>query len=87
GRLTEALARLTGQSVGWQLVARSGHRSEQALAALDSTELDPADVLVTALGVNDVVDQVPPARALAALQGIDGLARERAGVRLSIHCA
>ncbi|MBA4218843.1 MAG: SGNH/GDSL hydrolase family protein [Proteobacteria bacterium] len=87
GRLTEALARLTGQSVGWQLVARSGHRSEQALAALDSTELEPADVLVTALGVNDVVDQVPPARALAALQGIDGLARERAGVRLSIHCA
>lgn len=87
GRLAQALARRLGQPVGWQLVAVSGHRSSQALAHLQATELVPADVLITALGVNDVVDQVPPQEALAALHAIDALVRERAGVRLSLHCA
>jgi len=44
-------------------------------------------VLVTALGVNDVVDRVAPLQALAALERIHALATERAGVRLSVHCA
>jgi len=87
GRLAQALAARLGRPVGWQLVATSGHRSAQALAALQATELAAADVLVTALGVNDVVDQVKPQDALAALNAIHALARERAGVRLSLHCA
>lgn len=87
GRLAQALATRLGAPVGWQLVATSGHRSEHALAALQRAELAPADVLITALGVNDVVDQVAPARALASLDGIHAWATERAGVRLSVHCA
>lgn len=87
GRLAQALATRLGQPVGWQLVATSGHRSVQALAALRAAELAPADVLVTALGVNDVVDQVAPHDALAALDAIDAHAREHTGVRLSLHCA
>ncbi len=87
GRLAQALATRLGQPVGWQLVATSGHRSEQALAAVQAAHLAPADVLVTALGANDVVDQVAPPQALAALDRIHALAAERAGVRLSLHCA
>lgn len=87
GRLAEALSARLGQPVGWQLIATSGHRSAQALAALQAAEVAPADVLVTALGVNDVVDQVLPTEALAALHQLHALAVERAGVRLSIHCA
>lgn len=87
GCLARQLAGRLGQPVGWQLVATSGHRSAQALAQLQAAELAAADVLVTALGVNDVVDQVAPGEALAALDAIDALARERAGVRLSLHCA
>ncbi|MFN3303088.1 MAG: SGNH/GDSL hydrolase family protein [Roseateles sp.] len=87
GCLAQALARRLGGPVGWQLVAASGHRSAQALAQLQACELAEADVLVTALGVNDVVDQVAHHEALAALDAIDALARERAGVRLSLHCA
>ncbi|CAM3714783.1 SGNH/GDSL hydrolase family protein [Roseateles saccharophilus] len=87
GRLAQALAVRLGQPVGWQLVATSGHRSEQALASLAAAELAPADVLITSLGVNDVVDQVAPSKALAALDRIHALATERAGVRLSVHCA
>jgi len=87
GCLARALATRLGQPVGWQLVATSGHRSAQALAALQAADVAAADVLVTSLGVNDVVDQVPSGDALAALDAIDALARERAGVRLSLHCA
>ena len=87
GRLAQALATRLGQPVGWQLVATSGHRSAQALAQLEAAELVAADVLITSLGVNDVVDQVAPRDALAALDAIDALARDRAGVRLSLHCA
>lgn len=86
GQLAGVLAARLGQPVGWQLVAASGHRSEQALAQLRATDLAPADVLVTALGVNDVVEQVAPQRALAALDGIHAHAVERAGVRLALHC-
>lgn len=87
GRLAHALATRLGQPVGWQVIATSGHRSEEALAALEAAEVTPADVLITSLGVNDVVDQVAPAQALAALDRIHALATERAGVRLSVHCA
>jgi lysophospholipase L1-like esterase len=86
GQLAQALAARLGQPVGWQLIAASGHRSEQALAQLEASTLAPADLLVTALGVNDVVDQVDPRQALAALDRITALARERAGVRLALHC-
>ena len=73
GCLARVLAARLGQPVGWQLVATSGHRSAQALACLEAAELAAADVLVTALGVNDVVDQVKPRDALAALDAIDAL--------------
>jgi lysophospholipase L1-like esterase len=86
GRLAQALATRLGQPVGWQLIATSGHRSEQALAAVQAADLEPADVLITALGVNDVVDQVAPQRAVDALHRIHALATERAGVRLALHC-
>lgn len=87
GCLARTLATQLGRPVGWQLVAASGHRSAQALVALRAAELAQADVLVTALGVNDVVDQVSPQEALAALDAIDTHARALAGVRLSLHCA
>lgn len=87
GRLAQALSSRLGEPVGWQLIATSGHRSAHALAALQGAEVARADVLITALGVNDVVDQVRPAEALAALHQLHALAVERAGVRLSIHCA
>lgn len=86
GQLARALAARLGQPVGWQLVATSGHRSEEALAALEAAEVSPADVLITALGVNDVVDQISTQRSLDALHRIHAVATSRAGVRLAFHC-
>ncbi len=87
GRLAQVLSARLGTAVGWQLIATSGHRSEHALSALAAADVARADVLVTALGVNDVVDQVPPHQALAALHRIHGLAAARAGVKFTVHCA
>ncbi len=86
GQLAQALAERTGAAVGWQLVATSGHKAQDAARALAGTTLAPADLLVTALGVNDVVGQTRPARFLQALDEIHALAVTRAQVTHSWHC-
>jgi lysophospholipase L1-like esterase len=48
--------RLNGP-VAWQLVAQSGVATDEARARVARTALQPADVVVTALGVNDVGSQ------------------------------
>jgi len=87
GRLSAALALRLGGTVRWQLIARTGHTTADALAEFMSTELDAADLLVTALGVNDVVSQVSPRRWTRQLQQLHELAVQRAGVRYSLHSA
>lgn len=67
---TEALASLTAsnvakqldRSVSWQLIAKSGINTSQARSLLERTHVIPADVLITALGTNDVICQTPPPR-------------------------
>ena len=86
GQLAQSLAERTGAAVGWQLVATSGHTAGDAARALAGTTLQTADLLVTALGVNDVLDQTPPTRFLAALDEIHALAVTRAQVTHTWHC-
>lgn len=57
GQLVAALAR--DFTVEWRLIARTGATTAQTLATLRAQPLDPVDVAVTALGVNDVLRQVP----------------------------
>lgn len=89
--LAAALARRRGGLVTWQLLATTGHTVADALAALrrcaEAGELLPADLLVTAVGVNDVVAQTPPATFLARLDALHDTAVAQAGVRLSLHSA
>lgn len=86
GRLAQALARRLGGTVQWQLQARTGHTAAQALQALREVQLQPADVAITALGVNDVTGQVGAGNWLKALDALDQLLRERCGVRYTLHC-
>jgi len=86
GQLAQALAERTGAAVGWQLVATSGHTAQDAARALAGAKLATADLLVTALGVNDVVSQTRPAAFLKALDEIHALAITRAQVTHSWHC-
>ena len=86
GQLAQALAERTGAAVGWQLVATSGHTAADAMRALANAPLATADLLVTALGVNDVVSQTRPAQFLRSLDEIHALAITRAQVTHSWHC-
>lgn len=83
--LAEALSRRWGVAVGWQLLATTGHTTADALQALQHAALQPADLLVTALGVNDTVGQVSPRRWLALLDAVVHTAERRAGIGVVLH--
>ncbi len=74
-------------AVSWQLVASAGVTARQTLAMLAATRLYPADVLVTVLGVNDVIEGTSPVQWLHDLDALRGHARHRAKVRHTVHCA
>ncbi len=81
GHLSRTLASAATRRVRWQLVARSGVSTADALTLLDGATLAPADIAVAVLGVNDVVEQVPPHRAMLARAALVDRLRQRAGVR------
>jgi lysophospholipase L1-like esterase len=80
GHLSRALAAQCRARVRWQLLARSGVNSAQCLQLLETEAPASADVAVVVLGVNDVVDQVPSARAVAAREAIANRLRNGHGV-------
>ena len=80
GHLTRALARDGDRRVHWQLVARSGVSTPAACELLRNTPVRQADIAVVVLGVNDVVEQLPPHRALLARDELVRQLRQRAGV-------
>lgn len=84
--LAAALGYRLGVAVGWQLLATTGHTAADALQALkEATDLQQADVMVTALGVNDAVAQVRPASFLKRLDALHMLARQSVGVRYTLY--
>ena len=74
------IAAATGTRVHWRLVARSGVTTAQALELLAAEGPLHADLAVVVTGVNDVVDQVPSHRAVAARDALANGLRNRAGV-------
>jgi lysophospholipase L1-like esterase len=89
--LAEPLARLLAEELGcpvrWQLVARTGVTSLEAFALVRESSLAEADVLVTAVGVNDVVRQIPAHRTRDNLDALHRFTAEQLGVRYWLHCA
>jgi len=64
GYLTRTLAQEGQRLVRWQLLAKSGITSAQALHLVQRERPPTADIAVVVLGVNDVIDQVPSHRAV-----------------------
>lgn len=87
GRLSTALAQRLGGSVHWQLLARTGNRTADSLQQLRDATLEPADLMVTALGVNDAVGQVGARRWARQLDELHQLAAQRCGVRYTLFSA
>jgi lysophospholipase L1-like esterase len=70
GYLSRELAAAACARVHWQLVARSGITSAQALLLARQAAPARADIAVAVLGVNDVVGQVSASRAVAAREAL-----------------
>lgn len=81
GHLTRTLAREAQRRVQWQLVARSGITTAQALELVRQARPTPAEIAVAVLGVNDVIDQVSPTRAVQQRAALADWLRHAAGVR------
>ena len=60
--LAHRLSHRSGKAVSWQLVAQTGVNTGEARSLVSGSSLRPADVVVTALGVNDVSSQTSAAR-------------------------
>ena len=82
GQLVRALA--PDFDVAWKLVARSGATTAGALARLLREPPAAFDVALTALGVNDVKNGVPPGRWLDRTEALHAALRDRFGVRLVV---
>ena len=71
--------------MSWQLRARSGLSTAQTLALLlhakQAAHTLEADVAVVVTGVNDVVDQIPSRRAVAAREALANWLRNGCGVQ------
>ncbi len=87
GHLSRTLARLAGVQVCWQLIARSGITSAQALDLVQREAPAEADVAVVVLGVNDVIDQVPVRRALRERAALADWLIAHTGVRHVVFAA
>jgi lysophospholipase L1-like esterase len=80
-QLARALAASARCRVQWQLRARSGITTAQALDLLREAPVEPAAVAVVVTGVNDVTDQIRPATAVAAREALRRALRDDCGVR------
>jgi len=64
GHFTRALHKRSGRPLRWRLRAKSGLTTKQVHELLRYDFLPAADIAVVLTGVNDVIDLVPPRRAV-----------------------
>ena len=83
-QVASSVATRLGRSVRWQLVAKSGVNTSQALEFVKGPELLPADVLVTALGVNDVTSQRSPYQFVADYEELIDELSKRVGAQFAV---
>lgn len=82
--LARELALREGYAVGWQLVARSGIDSAQAIELVRAATIEPADVAVIVLGVNDVTSQTTARAFVERIAALWTLLEEDHGVKWGV---
>ena len=65
GHFTRALHKRSGRPLRWRLRAKSGLTTKEVLELLQAEPPPAADIAIVLTGVNDVIDLVPPRRAVA----------------------
>ena len=84
--LAKVLSERLDAAVSWQLVAQSGVNAAQASEMLAQAQLQPADVVVIVLGVNDVGSQTRAPQFAAQLSLLWERLRQRTGARWAVAC-
>lgn len=80
GQTAAALAARTGRSVQWRVVGESGATAQHASAALvPQLPAEPADLVVLAVGVNDVIRRTRPAAFARDVRDLVKAVRARVG--------
>lgn len=64
GHFTRTLHRRSGRALRWRLRAKSGLTTQQVYELLRADPPPVADIAVVLTGVNDVIDLIPPQRAV-----------------------
>ncbi|URI10677.1 SGNH/GDSL hydrolase family protein [Aquincola tertiaricarbonis] len=82
--IAQALARRTGCEVHWQLAAQSGLDTVGARAYVRTLHLHRADVIICALGVNDVTAQRSARRFVGEYQVLLRELRQRTRARICV---
>jgi len=83
GHLTRSLHSRTARPLHWTLHARSGLTTRQVHELLRSEAPEAANVAVVATGVNDVIDQITPWRAVQHREALaDWLLAERGALHV-----
>ncbi|MBC7734199.1 MAG: SGNH/GDSL hydrolase family protein [Bacteriovorax sp.] len=72
GHFTRALHKRSGRPLRWRLRAKSGLTTKQVLELLQAEPPLAADIAVVLTGVNDVIDLVPPRRAILHREALAG---------------
>jgi len=83
-QVASLLAQRLGRSIRWQLVAKSGIDTGHVLNLVNEHELQPADVLITALGTNDVLSQRSSRQFVASYQALIDEFLRRVGARCAV---
>jgi lysophospholipase L1-like esterase len=78
------LATRLRRSVRWQLMAKSGVNTSQSLEFVKGQDLLPADVLITALGTNDVTSQTKPTQFVADYEALLETLLPRVGANFAV---
>ena len=85
-QLAHALSEALRGAIGWQLVAQSGVNTAECRALAAQANLQPADVVVTVLGVNDVSSQTSASRFAQGLSMLWNELQQRTGARQIVVC-
>lgn len=88
----EALAHQTAQfvssasnrAVSWELIAKSGVNTREAIKLIEAHSPRPADVLISALGVNDVTSQNGTKRFISDYTAFLNIIEQRTGARAAV---
>ena len=84
--LATMLAQRLGGAVSWRLLARTGVNTAQARELLAKSPVTEVDVVVTALGVNDVSSQVSAGAFITQTAQLWADLRQRTALRWGVVC-